>query len=388
MNLSLFDPPEPEPTRFDRDRLAGTLRSLAGEGILIGTSSWKYAGWMGQVYTPDASMTRGRFSRKRFEEQCIAEYAKTFPAVCGDFSFYQFPSPEFWQKLFVHAPPELKWAFKVPEEITCRIYPTHPRYGPRAGEVNETYLKAALLEAGLLEPLEPWRDRVGVLIFEFGTFSRRSYDSPEDFCADLNVFLSSLPRGWQYSVEIRNDDFLVPQYFDVLARHGVAHVFNGWTRMPPLHRQISMESAWTAPFTVVRALLRNGRPYETAVKLFSPYEQVQDVNPRAREAMREVISRARQKRQAAYLFINNRLEGNAPKSIDAVVHGDLSQDEAEARPSFMARDQVCGREVDERAAVARTEYAGDTYYFDSEECKNKFEADPESYVSRTDASQS
>ena len=45
-------------------------------------------------------------------------------------------------------------------------------------------------------------------------------------------------------------------------------------------------------------------------------------------------------------------------------------------------------DVDEKNAPAETEYAGDTYYFCSNECKEKFEADPERYVSRTDASQS
>ena len=45
-------------------------------------------------------------------------------------------------------------------------------------------------------------------------------------------------------------------------------------------------------------------------------------------------------------------------------------------------------DVDERSAAATTEYAGDTYHFCSAECKEKFIADPERYVSRTDASQS
>ena len=54
----------------------------------------------------------------------------------------------------------------------------------------------------------------------------------------------------------------------------------------------------------------------------------------------------------------------------------------------MTRDQVCGVEVDEKTAPAKTEYAGDTYYFHSEECRKRFESDPESFVSRTDASQS
>ena len=54
----------------------------------------------------------------------------------------------------------------------------------------------------------------------------------------------------------------------------------------------------------------------------------------------------------------------------------------------MTRDHVCHMDVDERNAPATTDYAGDTYYFCSEECKQKFVDDPEAYVSRTDASQS
>jgi uncharacterized protein YecE (DUF72 family) len=133
------------------------------------------------------------------------------------------------------------------------------------------------------------------------------------------VFLATLPTGWRYSVEVRNEEFLVPAYFDVLRKHGVAHVFNSWTRMPPLHKQVEIADAYTSGFSVVRALLRTGRTYEQAVKLFAPYDRVQDENPGAREAMRKVVERARKRREPAYLFINNRLEGNAPVTIQAVV---------------------------------------------------------------------
>ena len=50
----------------------------------------------------------------------------------------------------------------------------------------------------------------------------------------------------------------------------------------------------------------------------------------------------------------------------------------------MARDHVCDRMADPATAPARSNYAGDTYYFCSEECKRKFDADPERYVSRTE----
>ncbi len=53
----------------------------------------------------------------------------------------------------------------------------------------------------------------------------------------------------------------------------------------------------------------------------------------------------------------------------------------------MKRDPVCDMEVDENSAAATTQYAGDTYYFCSEECKRRFDMDPEKYVSRSERSQ-
>jgi uncharacterized protein YecE (DUF72 family) len=271
-------------------------------------------------------MVRGRFSKKRFEQHCIAEYAQTFPIVCGDFSFYQFPSDEFWQKLFQTAPPNLKFAFKVPEEVTRMRFPGHPRYGPRMGQPNPAFLDYKLFDAALLRPLTPYRERIAVLIFEFGTFSKKSYPESDLFFADLDAFLSHLPDGWRYAVEVRNEEYLKPEYFHILRQHGAAHIFNAWTRMPPLHRQVEYAEAYTSNFTVVRALLRTGRPYEQAVKMFSPYDRIQDENPRARDAMKTLIQRARKRREPAYLFINNRLEGNAPITIDAVTR-DMSREE-------------------------------------------------------------
>jgi len=37
---------------FDRDRMKAKAAELAARGVFIGTSSWKYEGWIGQLYTP------------------------------------------------------------------------------------------------------------------------------------------------------------------------------------------------------------------------------------------------------------------------------------------------------------------------------------------------
>jgi YHS domain-containing protein len=52
----------------------------------------------------------------------------------------------------------------------------------------------------------------------------------------------------------------------------------------------------------------------------------------------------------------------------------------------MERDPVCQVDVDEKTAVTSV-YLGETLYFCTEECKKRFEADPERYVSRSEHSQ-
>jgi uncharacterized protein YecE (DUF72 family) len=301
-----------------RTRLESKLHALAEQQIYIGTSSWKYEGWLGQVFTEDRYITRGKFSRKKFEENCIAEYAEVFPIVCGDFAFYQFPSQAFWQKLFTTAPPHLRWAFKVPEEITVKQWPGHARYGARAGMENENFLNADLFCHAFLDALAPYKDRVSTMIFEFGTLSKKTMPGLDDFLKQVNRFLSQLPDSWRYSIEIRNPEFLEADYFSCLRCYNVAHVLNAWTRMPELGKQLQMEDVFTADFTVVRALLKYGRSYESAVKAFEPYRAVQEENPAARDALKSILERAKRVKQPAFVFVNNRLEGNAPGTIDAV----------------------------------------------------------------------
>ena len=312
---SLFE----EPGAFPRDRLAGRLRELAASNIYIGGSSWKYDGWLGQIYSRERYTSRGRFSKKRFEAECLREYSEVFPAVCGDFAFYQFPTVEFWAKLFSNVPEHFRFAFKVPEQITCKVFPTHARYGGVAGRENESFLDAALFRDLFARPLLAHRGKAALLIFEFGAFGPSAFQDAGEFVERLDPFLAQLPPEFRYAVEIRNPEFLQPAYFACLRSHRVAHVYNAWARMPELHHQIAMPGSSTADFAVCRALLRRGRAYQQAVDTFAPYREVQDPNPEARESMRVLIGRARENKEFLFLFVNNRLEGNAPTTILSLV---------------------------------------------------------------------
>ena len=46
----------------------------------------------------------------------------------------------------------------------------------------------------------------------------------------------------------------------------------------------------------------------------------------------------------------------------------------------MAKDLVCGMQVNPEQAAAKTEYKGETYYFCCRGCKVVFDKDPEKYL--------
>jgi len=259
---------------------------------------------------------RGRFSKKLFEDSCLTEYATVFPTVCGDFAFYQFPSDALWSKLFRQTPPSFRWGLKAPEQITTPQWPVHPRYGALAGLENHTFLDAALFSQAFLGPLEPYRAQVGVLIFEFNALKAKG-DAAE-FVQKLDPFLAALPAGWRFAVEVRNADLLCSRYFDCLRAHNVPHVYNAWTRMPEIRQQVAMRGSRTADLIVARALLRRGRPYEDAVKRFSPYASVQEVKEPLRQGLRELVDMAVVDGTPALIFVNNRLEGNSPGTIVSI----------------------------------------------------------------------
>jgi uncharacterized protein YecE (DUF72 family) len=313
---------------FDAQQVAGVplqefsarLRALAAESLYFGASSWKYPGWLGLIYSEQRYRGRRGFSQKTFDATCLSEYAGVFPIVGGDFSFYRFYGEPYWRRLFGQTPADFQFVLKVPQEITAPAWPKLPRHGALAGRRNPSYLDADLFRAQFTEPLTPYRGQIGAVAFEFGEFPASQYPGGvRDFVRDLAPFLGRLPAGFRYSVELRNAEYLEPAYFQCLSDHGVAHVFNSWTKMPPLAEQLAIDEAFTADFTVCRALLRPGRTYEQAVATFQPYDRIQDPYAKGRAALSRLVRRARAERRKAFVVVNNRFEGNSPSTIAAVL---------------------------------------------------------------------
>ena len=129
---------------FDSKEAKDAVAKLAAQGVFIGTSSWKYPGWRGQLYDEEKYVTRGKFSESRFNRDCLTEYAEVFKTVCVDAAYYKFPDQRYLEGMVSQVPADFLFGFKVTDEITIRKFTNLPCFGMRAGKSNENFLNADL----------------------------------------------------------------------------------------------------------------------------------------------------------------------------------------------------------------------------------------------------
>ncbi len=288
------------------------IKFSQASGIFMGTSSWKYGGWQGLVYH------RHYKSKHAFQAQCLNEYAKYFPAVGVDATFYRCPSKETLQDLAAQTHDHFKFGLKATEEITVYKYPTHPRYGQRKGLVNPNFLNADLFLEKFVEPATELGPKLGPIMLQFASLPPKLI-SEGSFLNELNDFLARLPSELQFATEIRNRQLFNSEYFDVLRSHNIAHVHSSWSFMPPFEEQIANQSSFTGDFFAMRLLTPYQMEYSQAVETFFPYSTLQKPQPKVRNALIKQLNRAMGEQFPGYVFINNRLEGASPITINEVL---------------------------------------------------------------------
>jgi len=284
--------------------------------IHFGTSTWTYEGWQGLVY-------KHSYPGGRFKSECLGEYSRyeyegcrLFRTVGFDFTFYGPPTPRQLTQYGNQLPRDFVACSKVWEELTVPAYAKHPRYGSQTGR-NPHFLNADYFMEHVLAPYAAvFQPHTGPFIFEF----QRILDlEPEELLRRLDDFLSRLPKQWEYAIEVRHHRLLTRDYQLLLASHGVAHVYNHWTHMPRLSEQHSlMDMTFTAPFVLLRLLTPRGVTYEDAVKRYKPYSAIVQPLPEMREDTVTLVEQAVREQRRAYVLVNNRSEGSAPLTIQAI----------------------------------------------------------------------
>jgi uncharacterized protein YecE (DUF72 family) len=283
--------------------------------VRLGTSTWTYEGWKGDVY-------RQSYPKGRFKQDCLAEYARyqyegetLFRTVGFDFTFYGPPKAQLLEHYASLVPEGFEACAKVWEEITVPLFASGLRYGRKAGP-NPRFLDAEYFLDQVLAPFaQLFEAQTGPFIFEF----QRTGLDPATFLPKLDGFLRRLPTQFKYAIEVRNPAVLGPEYRRILKVHGVSHVYNYLYAMPTLEQQHEkLEQQFTAPFVLLRLLTPRDKKYHDAVKAFEPYDKLVRPLPDMRASAVRLITQAVEEHRRAYVLVNNRSEGNAPGTVKAI----------------------------------------------------------------------
>ena len=299
------------------DRPAAPAKSTLPDLVRFGTSTWTYEGWQGQVY-------KRTYSKTGFARECLGEFCQylykghpLFRTVGNDATFYRPPTGNQLTRYLSLIPEDFEMCFKVWEVLTIPKYANHLRYGIRAGQENPNFLNAKAFNQHVLQPYRDanFQKHTGPFLFEF----QRHGMSTHEFVERLDAFFAQLPKDFPYAVEIRNPDVLGTAYRGMLQRHGVAHVYNHWCFMPDLSEQHQRLTTFTAPFTVLRLLTPLKLTYEAAKQRAMPYNKIVGELPKMRAQTVDLVKKAVGQKVRAYVLVNNRSEGNAPLTVQALV---------------------------------------------------------------------
>ncbi len=234
--------------------------------LLLGTQGFAFDDWVGPFYPPGTP-----------KSIYLEHYAAHFPTVELDSTFYAIPRPAVVRGWHDRTPQGFRFSAKFPKAIT-----------------HESKLRDAQRQAeAFVSTMQALDDKLAVLTLQF------AYDFTPDLADRLDDFLSRLPPGVRYAVEVRNRKWLTPSLRQLLHRHRVALVLQDLYTMPRLD--------WiTADFTVIRWLGRR-----SDIERFDriQIDRTQDLQPWAERVRRFLADGI-----DVYGYFNNHYAGHSPAS--------------------------------------------------------------------------
>lgn len=269
--------------------------------LKIGTCSWKYDSWKGLVYP--------EFGEFNFLE----EYGKKFNTVEIDQWFWSLysknkitlPAKNVVKEYNDVTPSDFKFTIKAPNSITL----THPH---KSSEVNRHFLSSDLMES-FLDSIEPIKEKVGVIIFQFEYLNQQKMSSQILFQRQLETFFSNIDRNYNYAIEIRNPNYLNENWFEFLQIHSISNVFMQGYYMPNIYDTYNKFGKYILGSTVIRlhGFDRTGIEEKTR-KIWNEIVNPMDEDLKKVTKMIEGLLR---KKVDIYLNVNNHYEGSAPLTI-------------------------------------------------------------------------
>jgi uncharacterized protein YecE (DUF72 family) len=308
------------PRITDEDRAVG---ARVPSWIHFGTSSWSFPGWAGLMWN-------GRHTDEELARSGLRAYAQhpLFRTASVDRSYYgplrasdvaSYAAQLDQAAALAPTLPPFRLVSKVWEELTTAVFPSHPRYGARAGERNPHFLDASRFRAEVLEPYLPYARHFGPFVFELTPMPKGALDE-RALGNKIEALLGSLPSGtFDWAFELRNEELLTPRWGDVLRAHGAANVFTFWTAMPSLRVQLARHGRLSSRVLVARLMLPPFTRYADKKAEYAPFDRLVAPQPDMRDDVLALLRAAEEQGVAsAFILANNKAEGSAPLTVKSL----------------------------------------------------------------------
>jgi uncharacterized protein YecE (DUF72 family) len=274
------------------------------KNLHFGTSSWSFPGWVGLVYGQ-------LYGVPQLARHGLAAYAQhpLLTAVNLDSPFYKVPVLEQINAYAAAVPEHFRFLVKAYAGLTAA---PDSSMALRRG-VEPVFLDAAFAARSVVKPLlDGLGTKLGAILFQFSPLGPRYTRTPKSFVTRLGEFLSALPAGPTYAVELRDPEFLGSEYESALEVAGAVHCSSVHSRMPPVDRQVKLTSR--GPL-VIRWMLREGDDYESAGARFAPFDRLQAPDKLNRDRIAALVKAGLSSGRDVHVLAANNAEGSAPLTV-------------------------------------------------------------------------
>src|SRR5882724_8778587 len=274
------------------------------KNLHLGTSSLSFPGWAGIVYAEQYRVAvLARHGLRAYAQHPLLN------ALNIDSTFYR---PQTAEQLSQHAaevPENFRFIVKAYTGLTTA--PDTPRAEQRG--IEPVFLDPLYAEQTVITPLvKGLGTKLGAVLFQFSPLGYRYTRDPETFVARLGEFLTALPRGPVYAVELRDPEILGAHYEDALAAAGAVHCSTVHSRMPPVDRQVL--GGHSGPL-IIRWMLQPGDDYESAGARFAPFNRIAEPDKLSRSRITGLVKRGLSAGRDVYVLAANNAEGSAPLTL-------------------------------------------------------------------------
>ncbi len=284
--------------------------------LRIGTCSWKYDSWKGLVYDAEKQYSPYDY---------LTDYARFFNTVEIDQWFWslfpqgaKLPDSQMVRLYADSVPDDFLFTVKAPNSITLTNYSAKqpPALKGYANRQNPYFLDVGLLNR-FLETLEPMRDKLGPIMFQFEYLNKKKMPSKKVFLERLDEFFEQAPKGFDYAVETRNPNYLAEDFFDFLRARGLGFVMLEGYYMPPIAEVAAENDVQTAKFSIVRLHGPDRRGIEA--RTGGLWSEVVDPKDEGLKAAASIIAENAREGVRTVVNVNNHYEGSAPLTIQRLL---------------------------------------------------------------------